>query len=161
MNSKVWNKYYCQEVIEYFCDDNNMQNFKRGDRRYKRYIIKQENANNNWVWNSVDDLIKANLGENYFISTWLIGLRYDVGDYFEEHTDGYSTGDRYLSGGIELSQKDDYSGGIYTINGVPERKEQGHLFVHNPLVLHEITKVTKGTRFSLHFCVGLKKVNSI
>ena len=42
-----------------------------------------------WVWDNLDYLIKNNLGDNYYLSTWVIGLKYNEGDYFLEHQDDY------------------------------------------------------------------------
>ena len=155
-NSKVWNKDYCKEVINYFCNEQVMENYSSDNRKYKRNLLFERDKGNNWVWKSVDNLIKSNLGENYFLSTWLIGLRYDKNDFFTEHRDGEGTANRYLSGGIELSDENSYRGGIYVLKGSNSRSKQGELFTHDPYVLHEITKVTKGTRYSLHFCIGKK-----
>ena len=166
-NSKTWDKSFCDKVIETFCNDDVMENYFSHNRKYKRYILHQqqydelskqmfllEHQKVCWVWESVDKLIKANLGENHYLTTWLIGLRYDKGDYFLEHKDGYGQGERYLSGGIELSTIDKHEGGIYTIEGEAKRNKEGVLFVHSPLASREITKVTKGTRYSLHFCIS-------
>ena len=116
-NSKVWNKDYCKEVIDYFCNEQVMENYSSHNRKYKR---------------------------NY------------KNDFFTEHRDGEGTANRYLSGGIELSDENSYKGGIYVLKGSNSRSKQGELFTHDPYVLHEITKVTKGTRYSLHFCIGKK-----
>ena len=160
-NSKTWDKSFCNKVIESFCSNDIMENFHNNNRKYKRNLLYEKDKKNSWVWESVNNLIKVNLGDNHYLSTWLIGLRYDEGDYFLEHKDGYGTGDRYLSGGIELSAEDEYEGGIYTIEGKNKRYNQGVLFVHSPFMVHEITKVTKGTRYSLHFCVSKEKSDLI
>ena len=57
-------------------------------------------------------------------------------------------------GGIELSNHNDYEGGRSILNGLDSKSKRGHLFVHSPDEVHEITEVTKGTRYSLHFCIS-------
>jgi predicted 2-oxoglutarate/Fe(II)-dependent dioxygenase YbiX len=112
------------------------------------------------LWDSVDNLIKNNLNNNHYLSKWIIVLRYDIGDYFNPHTDNPNpsdTDDRSLSGGIELSNKDDFDGGEYIVRDINNPFERGKLFTHKLTELHEITKVTKGTRWSLHFGIHKSK----
>jgi|TARA_B110000858_G_C17587472_1_gene374117 predicted 2-oxoglutarate/Fe(II)-dependent dioxygenase YbiX len=147
-----WNEEYCKKVINEFINDNEIENFKSSNRKYKRNIVTDETS---WIWESVDNLIKSTLGYNYYLSQWIIGLKYDKGDYFREHYDaGGSSEARALSGGIELSDRNDFDGGKYVINGLSSNKKRGHLFAHKTYEIHEITKVTRGTRYSLHFCIG-------
>tara|TARA_B100001564_G_scaffold176325_1_gene148316 strand:+ start:213 stop:683 length:471 start_codon:yes stop_codon:yes gene_type:complete len=146
-----WNREYCKKVINEFLNDNDMIDYKSDNRKHKRRTLTDENF---WLWKSIDNLIKSNLGPDYYLSQWVVGLRYDKGDYFLEHSDGYGHGTRILSGGIELSNENDYKGGKYTLKGLDGKNKRGYLFVHKPDEVHEITEVTKGTRYSLHFCIS-------
>ena len=59
---------------------------------------------------------------------------------------------RKLSITIQLSSPQDYEGGDLILhNGEPEKmqKELGKLIVFPSYTLHEVTPVTKGTRYSL------------
>ena len=148
---------YCENIINEFCS--NTEEFSMFDRKYKRYILFEKDKHTHlWLWEHIDKLIKINFGPDYRLSTWLIGLRYDKGDYFKEHQDSYNNKkDRLLSGGIELSDKAYYKGGEYQLEGKSVISKRGELFTHHPKVLHEITEVTEGTRYSLHFCISDKK----
>ena len=108
---------YCENIINEFCS--NTEEFSMFDRKYKRYILFEKDKKKQlWLWEHIDKLIKLNLGPDYRLSTWLIGLRYDKGDYFKEHQDSYNNKkDRLLSGGIELSDKAYYKGGEYQLEG--------------------------------------------
>jgi hypothetical protein len=146
---------YCEKVINEFCS--NTEEHLSYDRKYKRYILFEKDKHTHlWLWEHIDKLIKINLGPDYRLSTWIIGLRYDKGDYFKEHQDSTNK-DRLLSGGIELSDKAYYKGGEYQLEGKSVISKRGELFTHHPKALHEITEVTEGTRYSLHFCISGKK----
>jgi|14BtaG_2_1085337.scaffolds.fasta_scaffold59001_2 hypothetical protein len=160
---KSWSVPYCEQIINDFLNDNQLNNFEHFNRKYKRHIITDKTLS---IWESIDDLIKSNLGIEYYLSHWIIGLKYDKGDYFAKHSDGQGNdkegyGLRIYSGGIELSNKNDYDGGNYILNGVDSKSKQGHLFLHKPDEVHEITKVKRGTRYSLHFCISKSSNNLI
>ena len=160
-NYKTWNSDFCNKVIHIFCNDDVMEKMYIDDRKYKKHILHdfEKDGEYSWIWVAVDDLIKNTLGVNFYLKNWVIGLRYDIGDYFLEHKDDYGTkNDRVLSGGVELSDKSTYDGGVYLLEGVDMRAERGVLFTHNPHTRHEITKVTKGSRYSLHFCIGKEEL---
>ena len=81
-------------------------------------------------------------------------------DYFEKHIDRPKQDDnRYLSGGIELSDKSDFEGGQFVVKNIPILFEKGKLLTHKVTDSHEITKLKKGTRWSLHF--GINKLKTI
>ena len=84
---------------------------------------------------------------------------YNKGDYYGWHRDWDPTNDRVLSVTVELSKPSDYEGGelyfdyaYYQEQGVfyePLEKAQGTVIVFPSNELHEVDKVTKGTRYSL------------
>ena len=154
-----WNKSDCEFIIKNFIENKNICSYENENRKYKRFILleKYKDFGFHWVWDNLDYLIKNNLGDNYYLSTWVIGLKYTEGDYFLEHQDDYGNKkDRLLSGGIELSDSSDYVGGDYIVEGKSLKAKQGFLFTHSPSILHEITEIKKGTRYSLHFCISKK-----
>ena len=154
---------YCNKIIEVFNSPNLMETFISKDRSYKRFIIDDNSVNKTkyiWLWDSVDNLIKTNLGNDYYLSIWVIILKYDSGDYFSLHADKPDQNDaRCLSGGVELSNRYDFIGGDYIIQNIPNDFDRGRLVTHKVNVLHEITPVTHGTRWSLHF--GINKIKNI
>ena len=84
---------------------------------------------------------------------------YNKGDYYGWHRDSNPTNNRVLSVTVELSNPSDYEGGelyfdyaYYKDQGVcyePLEKAQGTVIVFPSNELHEVEKVTKGTRYSL------------
>ena len=58
-------------------------------------------------------------------------LKYDIGDYFLPHIDRYNQDDdRYISGGIELSNEDDFKGGEFVVKNIKIPFERGKLINH-------------------------------
>jgi PKHD-type hydroxylase len=83
--------------------------------------------------------------------------KYDASssDFYTKHIDlaygEFNT--RKLSFTIQLSDPDDYEGGdlVYHCSGSPETgiREKGSIMIFPSYTLHEVTPVTKGTRYSL------------
>lgn len=166
MESYKLTEHYCNNIIKVFSEKETMERFelkqKTTSRAYKRFIIGNNSHRKDkyrWLWKGVDNIIKKNLGDDYYLSIWIIVLKYDKGDYFAEHQDKRKQDDdRCLSGGIELSDKSDFEGAKYILKGKQVKFERGKLFTHKLTDIHEITKLTKGTRWSLHF--GINKIKS-
>jgi PKHD-type hydroxylase len=75
------------------------------------------------------------------------------GKYGRHMDSGFGTPVRKLSFTLQLSKPEDYEGGdlcLY-LTETPEvmKKIQGHVIVFPSYVLHEVTPITKGTRYSL------------
>jgi PKHD-type hydroxylase len=81
-------------------------------------------------------------------------LRYEEGDHYDWHLDigpGIAA-HRKLSVVIQLSDPSEYEGGSLIVNAGTERecpKDQGQIIVFPSYILHKVTPVTKGTRWSL------------
>lgn len=78
-------------------------------------------------------------------------LKYEVGNFYRQHTDSFNTMPRKLSCSIALN--DDYEGGEFgffdnTIK-IKAKKGSAILFPSNFMFPHEINPVTKGTRYSI------------
>jgi hypothetical protein len=146
----------CDYIIKYF--QSLLHEYTGSGRKYKRLTIKKDDKQYEWLWNDVDTLIKENLGKDHLLTMWILVLRYDVGDYFLPHTDGVYVGenDRYLSGGVELSKKSDFDGGDFIFENKLLEFNRGSLITHGLDELHEITTVTRGTRWSIHFGINNK-----
>jgi predicted 2-oxoglutarate/Fe(II)-dependent dioxygenase YbiX len=57
---------------------------------------------------------------------------------------------------IQLSDPSDYDGGDLKIGDEILPKEKGCVIIYNGGLTHEVTKVTKGIRYSLTECAGIK-----
>tara|TARA_Y100000361_G_scaffold44507_1_gene38571 strand:+ start:14864 stop:15343 length:480 start_codon:yes stop_codon:yes gene_type:complete len=103
------------------------------------------------------------IDENYEVSEFITLLKYQKGDFFDEHIDAssYSSGksNTILSGGILLNNE--YSGGNFIINSKTLNVDIGELFTFGRNEKHQVTKVTDGIRLSLHFAVNSTKINLI
>ena len=123
------------------------------------YFISPQNEYQ-WLFRRLTDVI-VKLNERYFnfdISGLIEGLQFThykgKGNYYGKHLDSmYGGVIRKLSVSIQLSDPKKYKGGdliLHTGNkGDIMRKDQGTLFIFPSYTLHEVTPVTKGTRYSL------------
>ena len=81
-------------------------------------------------------------------------LKYVKGDFISEHTDENSCiSEDTLSGNYLLSSRDDFEGGDFIFDGEKLEKEVGELTVYDRDILHEVTKVTSGIRYSIHIFI--------
>jgi PKHD-type hydroxylase len=90
---------------------------------------------------------------------------YKVGEYFDWHTDSSTTiyRDRFTSIVIQLN--DTYEGGILEIKNikgelVPIENKIGTLYIFNSRLLHRVSPVVDGVRYSLVNWVSLVKTDS-
>ena len=161
MTNYKLSEYYCNDIIRVFSEEETMETFVMEGRSYERFII--QNHSNlkdkyQWLWNDIDNIIKQNLGKKYFLTIWIIVLKYSKGDYFSSHMDREKQDDdRCISGGIELSDKADFKGANFIVENVPIEFERGKLLTHKLTDMHEITELENGTRWSLHFGINKEK----
>lgn len=122
------------------------------------------NEDTNWLFDKMIDLI-GNINENYFkfdLNQFepLQFTSYDSSrkEFYGQHMDcsmgiPHATASRKLSITLQLSSGDDYEGGDLLLYQSKEPaiapKKKGQLVVFPSYVLHEVTPVTKGTRYSL------------
>lgn len=117
-------------------------------------------ADSEWIFRRVTDII-VDLNSKFFkfdLYGFIEGFqftRYDApGGKYEQHIDrGLNTWTRKLSFTLQLSDPKDYTGGdlelYYGNEPTLPAKEQGYVTVFPSYVLHRVTPVTKGTRYSL------------
>lgn len=113
-----------------------------------------------WIFRRVTDVI-VDLNSKFFkfdLYGFIEGFqftRYDApGGKYDQHIDrGLNTWTRKLSFTLQLSDPKDYVGGdlelYYGKEPTIPTKEQGFVTVFPSYVLHRVTPVTKGTRYSL------------
>ena len=158
MENYKLSKDYCENIIKVFSENETMQTFVTKNRSYKRFLINEHSEQRvkyEWFWNDIHNLIQNVVGNNYYLTIWIIVLKYEKGDYFANHQDSPSQNDdRCLSGGVELSDKNNFEGAEFILKNKPIKFERGKLLTHKVLDTHEITKCEKGTRWSLHFGIN-------
>lgn len=100
----------------------------------------------------IEDLIipkikKLNINS---LSTECDIIKYKVGSFFGKHKDNNfeSIKHRKQSVVIQLSQESDYEGGDLIIGNKVANKTIGNTIVFDSGLIHEVTKLTKGTRYS-------------
>lgn len=113
-----------------------------------------------WIFRRVTDVI-MDLNSKFFkfdLFGFIEGFqftRYDApGGKYDQHIDrGLNTWTRKLSFTLQLSDPKDYVGGdlelYYGKEPTVPTKEQGFVVVFPSYVMHRVTPVTKGTRYSL------------
>lgn len=122
------------------------------------------NEETNWLFDKMIDLI-GNINENYFkfdLNQFepLQFTSYDSSrkEFYGQHMDcsmgiPHATASRKLSITLQLSAADEYEGGDLLLyqskDPATAPKKKGQLVVFPSYVLHEVTPVTKGTRYSL------------
>ena len=146
-----------KKLIELCCDDNFKKNYIQNNTTLKKnkWLVLSDFIEFYYLRDVINNDIKK-INTNYQCSSFINLLVYEVGDYFNPHTDAqYSIYDdkhpTVLSGGYLLN--DEFEGGDFLIEGIPLNAKIGELFTFSRNIVHEITPVTKGMRYSLHFAV--------
>ena len=90
---------------------------------------------------------------------------YNKGEYFNWHMDGDNTLHRDRFASIVIQLNGDYGGGILQIKNikrelVPMENKIGTLYIFDSRLLHRVTPVETGVRYSLVNWVSLVKINS-
>lgn len=131
-------------------------NYRRSNISWIRSDVKS----NSWIFAKITDGINDINNQFFKYDLDLIqGLQftnYDETDkgFYGPHVDtsyrSYRT--RKLSFSVQLSEDTSYTGGdlkLYLSNSTNVSRQKGDLIVFPSYTLHEVTPVTKGTRFSL------------
>lgn len=145
------------EIISYYEDK--VVESKDKVRRCKEY---NETNKDSFLYQYCEKFIQINIDQDHFILDRIKVLRYDEGDYFKSHTDGYHNSknkslDYHFYGGVELSDEKDFEGGKFIHKGKERSFKKGVLVLHKHDEEHEVTPVTKGTRWSIHFPITNKR----
>ena len=154
-------KKYCKQLINQIKVDKDLEdNWVLQNFPHKKHIKVNINIFENYKW--FINLIKKDVkrtNPNLELSEWITLLVYKKGDYFKPHTDA-SSYDAYLSAGYILNK--DYEGGDYIIKGnTLNNIEIGELFTFGRDDMHEITEVTNGIRYSIHYALKNPKKSII
>ena len=88
-----------------------------------------------------------------FVEPYIL-KRYKKFDFFNAHPDNFGasrgqTLDRKFTMIVQLSDENDYAGGIFTILGKPMPKKKGTLISFPSFYTHAVSLITSGTRWSL------------
>jgi len=116
--------------------------------KYTSRVI-ENNSDTKWIFDKFDKFLEVS--ENLKVIKQLDVINffhYHIGDQFSKHKDIYYTGQSF-NVGVNLT--DDYEGGDFKLFNpdviVGQKRGEMYSFLHNRE--HEVTKITKGDRFSL------------
>lgn len=159
----LFNKDECQKIINLVKKNN--QYWDSGDRKYKSYTILVNN-DTNWIFEKLKNFFEQNTSIKIKTLKKQIHFHiYSEGDYFGVHNDIRDK--RVYSVGVLLN--DDFNGGEFKIYDKTEiilKKEIGNTYIFDVKLNHEITKITKGNRYSLiwflqHFHLENNNINKL
>ena len=155
----------CAKIIEIgnqrLVDDSKVQGNVLNDKiRQSKNSWLMPNDDSNWIFRRVTDVImelnsKLFKFDLYGVVEGFQFTRYDApGGKYEAHIDrGLNTWTRKLSFTLQLTDPTEYEGGdlelVFGDEPTTPKKEQGFITVFPSYVLHRVTPVTKGTRYSL------------
>jgi len=120
------------------------------DENYRK-TLQSEGINNDKKWNSIilkklqdeTDIPIVSMPDN------LLVLKYNKGFKFDKHRDrGPQYEDRIYTMIIQLSDSNKYENGDLLINNNLATKEKGSLILFNSGVLHSVSEITSGERYS-------------
>ena len=162
--NKAFTKEECNKIIEIGNDitadqattfDGNKDNVRKSEVAWL-----YPNKETEWIYRRMTDIITTL--NNKFFQFELFGItegfqftKYTApGGKYGRHIDkGVNMTVRKLSFSVQLSDPEDYKGGDLSLyfkeKGETMNKEQGTVVCFPSYVLHEVTPVTQGTRFSL------------
>ena len=129
----------CNDIIKLFKSGKLLEN---DITTQWKYFIEEQ-----WV----KDLIQSE-HPNYNLGYPILGFKYEVGHFLDWHTDDMydNTNNIVMTGGMVLNN--DYGGGIFEFeDGTILDQTPGKVFEMKRDVLHRVTKITKGVRYSLHY----------
>jgi PKHD-type hydroxylase len=154
----------CQKIIEIGKSktlmDGTVNSNKKSEVRKSQVSWIYANEGVDWIYERMTNIV-CNLNNSYFgfdIFGALEGLQFTTyeapGSKYGKHIDSaYNRLVRKLSFTLQLSDEKDYEGGdlCLHLDDEPTKipRKQGYVCVFPSYVLHEVTPVTKGTRYSL------------
>ena len=156
----------CSDLLDTYLPTITLKNAKiiRGNKNHRKSSISFIDTIPN-----IDTKLKEVLNEHIKINGYGITklnkyqfTEYKVGEHYDWHTDSgvieYS--ERFCSIVIQLN--DTYEGGeLEILNGNKVNKKSGTLVMFHSNILHRVTPVTEGTRYSLVNWISLNKVKNI
>lgn len=136
------------EFLESFYNDENKGFRKKQDRSYQFHILPN---NQNGIVSKLCAWFEMESGEKLINkNTYLFLHKYEVGDFFDKHIDEAVIDNKNRAYVVGFHINDDYEGGTYKLYN-PDfiiDKTPGVPYFFKSNRLHEITKITNGTRKS-------------
>lgn len=142
----LFSKEECESIIA--LTKINQQNWNSQDRKFTSFAIRYE-LNTKWIFDRLSTFFEENSG--YTLTSLKEEIHFHVfsqNNKFDIHND---TRDRRLfSVGVLLN--DDFEDGdfkLYIPNEIKLNKKAGNCYLFNSSILHKVTPITNGIRYSL------------
>ena len=106
--------------------------------------------------NKIESLFSLIIKEEFGVEGPHYFTQYTEGSFHSKHIDfmvEYGVERQWVMT-IQLSDPVDYEGGELIINGNVTPKDKGSVIIYDGKLEHEVTKVTKGVRYSITECAG-------
>jgi len=111
-------------------------------RNSLKYLFKDNSVFKELIVPKLTDLGVKDIGHESML------LKYYKGHYFTRHSDRHSNlGNRQKTLVIQLSDKDEYEGGLLKVGAKASSKDLGNVILFDAASLHEVTKITSGIRW--------------
>ena len=129
-------------------------------RQSKVAFFNPEDKSTEWIFRRVTDFI-GSINKQFwnfdlqYIETLQFTTYKDSNDFYGKHTDQYFASPHYrkISFSVQLSDPSNYEGAdllMYFLDKPsPTRRDRGDIVLFPSFVLHEVTPLTKGERYSL------------
>jgi predicted 2-oxoglutarate/Fe(II)-dependent dioxygenase YbiX len=150
MQQILFNKEECQLILDNIENSIGTSDLEVQDRKYKEWLIVDRN-----ILDLILERVKIFGVQN--IKEGRI-LRYDAGCFFDKHVDTwekYPHRDKTIV--IQLSDENDYEGGVMSFGEKIFNKNIGHTVIFEGTVVHGMEKVISGIRYA--FVIWLERTD--
>jgi PKHD-type hydroxylase len=163
--NEVFSVEECEEIIQYGLSLDKEIGALAGntvDKNIRKGQVSwiENNQNTKWIFLRISDTIKKINTESWnfdldYIENLQFTIYEETGDCFDQHIDLATNGDNYrkLSFSLQLSNSDDYSDCDLILNiskfDTYTIRNQGSLIMFPSFLLHRVSPITKGKRYSL------------
>lgn len=117
------------------------------------------------IFDKLNESIKS-FGYEFLVDELDTGiLKYETGNFIFKHNDLPTEGvDRFFCIVTQLNESSEYDGGDFRYyvnnNPIPMKRDIGNTIVFNPNVMHEVTMVNSGLRYSMVIWVNYSQLKS-
>jgi|LakMenE18May11ns_1017448.scaffolds.fasta_scaffold9388830_2 predicted 2-oxoglutarate/Fe(II)-dependent dioxygenase YbiX len=156
MQKVLFNKEECLLIIDSIKNSVGTSDLDIESRKYKEWLIVD-----NKILNLILEKLKVFGVENFKEGRI---LRYETGCFFDRHVDTWEKyPHRYKTIVIQLSDENDYEGGVMSFGEDIFSKKIGNTVIFEGTIKHGMEKVTSGTRYAFVIWLergdfGIKKI---
>jgi predicted 2-oxoglutarate/Fe(II)-dependent dioxygenase YbiX len=146
---KVFTPEECDEIIKYAENLNQWNLYHTETTRYQVCTIVDIEWMTDKFIKYVNNVLKINITHPKYIRC----IKYETGDVFEKHIDHIPQHHFYgtFIYNINTVLNEDFEGGKFILNDVEYPTNKGYVYYYPSNLVHEVTEITKGTRYSILF----------